>query len=135
MGGLFGGLLNRDSIDIIFSGEVIFAVVLTICVFILVHSLLTYLKQSGPLYTRIAEIESEITVLQASIPVRLEEISALRHQMEPMEEEFKQLRNYHARLVYAERKADEEEQEKELEESAEKDREIKRQKLGLDRLI
>ena len=113
---ILGGLLTRQNVDVIFSAEVIFTCVFTICVFILVHSLLTYLKQSGPLYTRMAQIEAEINVLQAHIPVKLEQIAERRRQLEPLEEDFKQLRNYHARLNYIERKAAEEERQREEEE-------------------
>ena len=132
---VLGALLTRENVDIVFSAEVIFTCVFTICVVILVQSLLNYLKQSGPLYTRMAEIEAEISVLQAHIPVKLEQLAERRRQLEPLEEDFKLLRNYHARLNYMERKATEEERTRQEEEEHEKDKEVKRAKLGLDRYL
>ena len=103
--------------------------------FILVHSVLSYLKVSAPLFTRMAQIEAEISVFQASIPVKLEQIAELRRSLRPLEDDFKQLRDYHARLTYIERRAAEEEKEKEKEEEEEKGKDIKRARLGLDRYI
>jgi hypothetical protein len=62
--------LDRDAFEIIFSSEVIFCTVFTIALFVLVHSVLSFLRQSGPLYKRMNELEAEISVLAAGIPVQ-----------------------------------------------------------------
>ena len=107
--------LDKDAVDIILSAEVIFSVVCTFSLFVLVHALLSFMKHSGPLYTRMAQVEAEITVLQASIPVKVEQIAALRHSLQPLQSDFRQLRTYHARLTYIEKKAVEDEIERERE--------------------
>ena len=127
--------LDRDAIEIILSAQVMFSVVFTISLFILVHSVLSFLRQSGPLYTRMTELEAEISVLAAGIPVRIEEIAQLRQTLGPLQADFRQLRDYHARLNYIAQKAMEEEEDKEKEEEEEGNREIRRQRLGLDRFI
>ena len=127
--------LDLDAVNIIFSAEVIFCAVFTICIFILVHALMTYLRQSGPLYTRIAQIEADLSVLQASIPVKIEQITDLHRSLEPLQEDFKSLRLYHAKLVYLERKAAEDEAEAERDEEEGHKKDVKRQKLGLERFL
>ncbi len=127
--------LDRDAFEIIFSSEVIFCAVFTISLFILVHSVLSFLRHSGPLYKRMNELEAEISVLAAGIPVRIEEIAQRRRELSPLQDDFKQLRDYHARLSYMAQKAMEEEEDKEKEEDDEGQRSIRRQRLGLDRFI
>ena len=127
--------LNRDAIQIILSAEVIFCTVFTISLFILVHSVLTFLRQSVPLNARMAEVEAEIRVLASAIPVRIAEIAQMRHALGPLEDDFKQLRDYHARLCYIAQRAAEEEAKKEEEVEVEDQRSIRRQRLGLDRFI
>lgn len=96
---------NRDAIGIIFSAEVIFCAVFTISLFILVHSVLSFLRQSGPLYKRMNELEAEVSVLSSGIPVRIEEIAQRRRELGPFQDDLKQLRDYHARLNYMAQKA------------------------------
>ena len=127
--------LDRDAIEIILSAQVIFSVVFTVALFILVHSVLSFLRQSGPLYTRMNELEAEISVLTAGIPVRIEEIAQLRQTLGPLQADFKQLRDYHARLNYMVQKAMEEDEDKDKEEDEQGQRDIRRQRLGLDRFI
>lgn len=74
-------------------------------------------------------------MLHASIPVRIQQIGALSHDMEPLQEDFRKMQAYHSLLVYLERKAAEEEAQKELEEAEEKSKETRRAKLGLDRFL
>ena len=127
--------LDRDAFEIIFSSEVIFCTVFTISLFILVHSVLSFLRQSGPLYKRMNELEAEISVIAAGIPVRIEEIAQRRRELSPLQDDFKQLRDYHTRLSYMAQKAMEEEERKEKEADDEDQRSIRRQRLGLDRFI
>ena len=124
---------NRDAIGIIFSAEVIFCAVFTISLFILVHSVLSFLRQSGPLYKRMNELEAEVSVLSSGIPVRIEEIAQRRRELGPFQDDLKQLRDYHARLNYMAQKAMQQEEEKEEDEEGQ--RSIRRQRLGLDRFI
>jgi hypothetical protein len=127
--------LDQEAMDIILSAEVIFSIVFTVSLFIIVHSLLSFLRQSGGLYTRLAEIEGEMDVLQASIPGKLERIGTMRRSMEPLQQEFRQIQAYHARLIHLERKWEEEQRQKELEEEEENAKMGARRRLGLDRFI
>ena len=127
--------LDRDALDIILSAEVIFAAIFTLSLFIAVHSILTFLRQSGGLYTRLAEIDAEMDVLQASIPGKLERIRTRRRTLDPLQDEFKKIREYHARLLHLLRRAEEEERRQEESEEEEKDKRIQRKKLGLDAYI
>lgn len=127
--------LNRDAFEIIFSSEVIFCTVFTIALFIVVHSVLSFLRQSGPLFKRMTELEAEISVMTAGIPVRIAEIAQMRRTLGPLENDFKQLRDYHARLNFMAQKAMEAEEEQEKAEDEEGQRSIRRQRLGLDRFI
>tara|TARA_B100000686_G_C16747229_1_gene950225 strand:- start:855 stop:1127 length:273 start_codon:yes stop_codon:yes gene_type:complete len=87
------------------------------------------------LYKRMNELEAEISVLSAGIPVRIEEIAQRRRELGPLQDDFKQLRDYPARLNYMAQKAIQQEEEKEKEEDEEGQRSIRRQRLGLDRFI
>ena len=129
--------VDRDVVGIILSAEVIFASIFTISLFIAVHSILTFLRQSGGLYTRLAQVESQMEVLRASLPGKLEAIRTRRRALEPLQEEFKQIRAYHARLLHLQRRAEDEDEERqrELTEEEEKEKRVQRKKLGLDALI
>ncbi|MFC1526627.1 hypothetical protein ACFL6X_07455 [Candidatus Latescibacterota bacterium] len=127
--------LDKEAIDIILSAEVIFSIVFTVSLFIIVHSLLGFLRQSGGLYTRLAEIEAEMSVLQASIPVKLERIRTIRRSMEPLQQDFRKVQAYHAHLIHLERKWEKDAQQQEEEEEEEQGKKITRRRLGLDRFI
>lgn len=127
--------LDRDVVNIILSAEVIFAAIFTLSLFIAVHSTLTFLRQSGGLYKRLAEIDAAMDVLQASIPGKLERIRTRRRTLDPLQSEFKKIREYHARLIYLLRRAEESERQEEEAEEEEKDKRIQRKKLGLDAYI
>jgi hypothetical protein len=132
---LFDFLQNRELVDIILSAEVIFAAVFTISIFIAVHALLGFMRQSGDLYTRLAHIDAELNVLHASIPGKLERITAMRQQLHPLRTEFEQIQKYYSRLQHIDRKWQEEQMEKERQEEDDKDGQIQRQRLGLDRFL
>lgn len=126
---------NRTFVDIILSAEVIFCVVLTLSLFIAVHALLGLMRQSGALYTRLAQIEAELSVLHASIPGKLERITALRQSLQPLQADFRLIQTYYARLQHMDRLWIEQQAERERAELEDKDKKIQRQKLGLDRLL
>ena len=132
---MFDFLQRREVLDIILSAEVVFSAVFTLALFIVVHSVLMFLRQSGALYTRLAQIDAELNVLHASIPGKLERITHLRRELEPLQADFRKIQAYYARLQHLERKWMEKEAAKEEEEESEKDKRIQRQKLGLDRFI
>lgn len=132
---MFEFLRGNDVISIIFSAEVLFSAIFTLSLFIAVHALLTYMRQSTVLYTRLAQIEAELNVLQASIPGKLERICTSREDMAPLKERFKMVQGYFSRLQHAERQWVEEQIAKEQEEGEGKDKQIQRQRLGLDRFI
>jgi len=91
------------------------------------------LRQSGPLYKRMNELEAGVSVLSSGIPVRIEEIAQMRRELGPFQDDLKHLRDYHARLNYMAQKAMQQEEEKEEDEEGQ--RSIRRQRLGLDRFI
>ncbi|MFH1571762.1 MAG: hypothetical protein ABIL09_27480 [Gemmatimonadota bacterium] len=128
-------LFDGDLVAILLSAEVIFAVIFTVSLLIAVHSIISFFQRSGSLYTRLAEIEAEMSVLQASIPGKLENIRARRAALQPLQEQFKQIRAYHARLLHLQRRWEEEQRHKEEEEEAEREHQIQRRKLGLDAFI
>ena len=90
-------LQNSDLVSIILSDEVIFCAIFTLSVFIAVHSLLGLMRQSNALYTRLARIEADLNVLQASIPGKLERIRNLRETQAPLKERFTQIQAYYSR--------------------------------------
>ena len=92
------------------------------------------LVRAGP-DVRMVEIESQLSVMQASIPVKLAQISEVRRLLQPLESDFRQIRAYHARLSYIERKAEEKELEKEQEEVEADEKLTTRRRKGLDRFI
>ena len=77
-------LFDGDLVAILLSVEVIFAVIFAVSLLIAVHSLVSFFQRSGSLYTRLAEIEAEMSVLQASIPGKLENIRARRAALQPL---------------------------------------------------
>jgi len=126
---------GSDFISIIFSTEVLFSAVFTLSLFIGMHALLTFMRKSTALYTRLAQIEAELNVLQASIPGKLERIRTIREDMAPLKQNFKMIQGYFSRLQHVERQWVEEQLAKEREEGEGKDKQIQRQRLGLDRFI
>ena len=128
-------LQNSDLVSIILSDEVIFCAIFTLSVFIAVHSLLGLMRQSNALYTRLARIEADLNVLQASIPGKLERIRNLRETQAPLMERFTQIQAYYSRLQYIDRRWHDEQIEKERQEEEDKDHQIQRQRMGLDRFI
>lgn len=132
---MFDFLQRREVLDIILSSKVVFSAVFTLALFIVVHSVLMFMRQSGELYTRLAQIDADLNVLHASIPGKLERITQLRRDLEPLQADFRQIQAYYSRLQHLERKSMEQEVEAEREEEAEKDKRIQHQKLGLDRFI
>lgn len=132
---MFDFLQRREILDIILSAEVVFSAIFTLALFIVVHSLLTFMRQSTSLYGRLAHIEADLVVLQASIPGKLERISCMRRELAPLQDRFKRIQMYHARLQYAERKWMEEQVAAEREAEEQSERQIQRQRLGLDRFI
>ena len=128
-------LLDQEALDIILSPEVIFSAVFTLAMFSVVHTLLSFLRLTGPLYTRMAEIEAHLSVMQANIPGKVARLAELRGLIQPLENDFRQIRTYHARLAYIERKAEEKELEKEKEEAEVSGRLVERRSKGLDRFI
>ncbi len=128
-------LSGSDFISILFSAEVLFSAIFTLSLFIGVHALLTFMRQSTALYTRLAQIEAELNVLQASIPGKLERIRAMREDLAPLKEDFKRIQGYYSRLQHVQRRAMDEEVAKEQEEEIDKEKQILRQRLGLDRFI
>lgn len=127
--------LDRDAVNILLSAEVIFAAIFTLSLFVAVHSILSFLRQSGGLYARLAAVESEMEVLRVSIPGKLERIRAQRRALEPLQAELRKIRDYHARLTHLLRRAEAEERQQERTEEEENDKRIQRRKLGLDALI
>ncbi len=109
-------LSGSDFISIIFSAEVLFSAIFTLSLFIGMHALLTFMRQSTALYTRLAQIDAELNVLQASIPGQLERIRAMREDLAPLKEDFKRIQGYYSRLQHVQRRAMAEEAAKEQEE-------------------
>ena len=103
--------------------------------FIAVHSLLGFMRQSNGLYTRLAQIEAELNVLQASIPGKLERIRTMRQDLAPLKDEFKKIQEYYSRLQHIDRRWTAEQAEKERDEEQEDDNKIQRRRMGLDRFI
>lgn len=132
---LFDFLHGSDVLSIILSAEVLFSAIFTLALFIAVHALMTFMRQSTDLYTRLAQIEAELNVLQASIPGQIERIRAMREDLAPLKADFGQVQAYYARLQHIDRRWREEEAARELEEEGDKDKQIQRQRLGLDRFI
>lgn len=128
-------LYTRDVVGIILSAEVVFSAVFTISLFIAVHAILGFVRQSGSLYTRLAQIEAELSVLHASIPGRLERIGSLRQELAPLQDEFRRIQLYLSRLQHLDRRWQQQEAEREREAEESKEKLIHRQKLGLDRFI
>ena len=64
-------------------------------------------------------LEAELSVLAAGTPVRIEEIAQRRRELDPLQDDLKQLRGYHPRLNYTAQKAVQEEEDKEKEEDEE----------------
>ena len=128
-------LNNPDLVDIILSAEVLFSVIFTLSLFIAVHAILSFVRQSNSLYTRLAQVEADLNVLHASIPGKLERTREMRTALAPLRKDFEQIQAYHARLQHLERKAVEEEMAKEREQEDLRDRKIQRRQLGLDRLL
>lgn len=126
---------NNDVLEIILSAEVIFCAIFTLALFIVVHSVLMFLRQSGELYTRMAQIDAELNVLHASIPGKLERITQLRRELEPLQAEFRQIQSYCARLQHLDRKWMEQQAAAEREEEESQEKRIQRRKLGLDRFL
>ncbi len=121
-------LQRGEVLEIILSAEVIFSAVFTLALFIVVHAVLTFLRHSGELYTRLAQIDADLNVLHASIPGKLERITQRRRELEPLQADFRQIQSYYARLQHLERKSIEAEVEAARAEEAEKDSRIQRQK-------
>lgn len=132
---MFDFLHGSDVISIIFSAEVLFCAIFTLSLFIAVHALMTFMRQSTALYTRLARIDAELNVLQASIPGRLERIRAKRDDLAPLKEEFGKIQGYYSLLQHAERRWLDEQDSKEHEGEEGKDKQIQRQRMGLDRFI
>jgi hypothetical protein len=122
-------------VSIIISDETIFCAIFTLSVFIAVHSLLGLMQQSNALYKRLARIEADLHLLQASIPGKLERIRNLRETQAPLMERSTQIQTYYSRLQYIDRQWHNEQIEKEREEEEDKDNQIQRQRMGLDRFI
>ena len=59
----------------------------------------------------------------------------MREDLAPLKADFKQIQGYYSRLQYVQRRAQDEEAAKEQEEESGKEKQILRQKLGLDRFI
>ena len=130
---MFDFLQRREILEIILSAEVVFSAVFTLALFIIVHAVLMFMRQSGDLYTRLAQIDADLNVLHASIPGKLERITQMRRELEPLQADFRQIQAYYTRLQQLERRWLREQEEAEQEEEDEKDKRIQRQKLGLDR--
>jgi hypothetical protein len=113
-------------VSIIISDEAIFCAIFTLSVFIAVHSLLGLMQQSNALYTRLARIEADLNVLQASIPGKLERIRNLRETQAPLMERFTQIQAYYSRLQCIDRQWHDEQIEKEREEEEDKNNQIQR---------
>ena len=112
--------------SIIIGDEAIFCAIFTLSVFIAVNSRLGLMQQSNSLYTRLARIEADLNVLQASIPGKLERIRNLRETQAPLMERFTQIQTYYSRLQYIDRQWHNEQIEKEREEEEDKDNQIQR---------
>ena len=93
------------------------------------------MRQSNSLFTRQAQIEAELNVLQATIPGKLERIRDMRENLAPLQAEFKEIQAYFSRLQHMDRLWMAEQAEKEREEDQDKDNQIQRQRMGLDRFI
>ena len=132
---MFEFLNNSDITSNILSAEVIFSAIFTMSLFIAVHSLLGFMRQSNGLYTRLAQIEAELNVLQASIPGKLERIRTMRQDLAPLKDEFKKIQEYYSRLQHIDRRWTAEQAEKERDEEQEDDNKIQRRRMGLDRFI
>jgi len=91
---MFDFLQRREVLDIILSSKVVFSAVFTLALFIVVHSVLMFMRQSGELYTRLAQIDADLNVLHASIPGKLERITQLRRDLEPLQADFRQIQAY-----------------------------------------
>ena len=102
---VFDFLQRREVLDIILSSKVVFSAVFTRALFIVVHSVLMFMGQSGELYTRLAQIDADLNVLHASIPGKLERITQLRRDLEPLQADFRQIQAYYSRLQHLERKS------------------------------
>lgn len=137
---MFDNLLGRDLLAILLSAEVLFCAVFTLSLFIAVHAMLTFMRQSTGLYTRLAEIDAELSVLHASIPGKLERIRTKRDELAPLKEEFRKIQEHYSRLQHMERlwleQQDALDDESSSEEgSTDEERKIRRRQLGLDRFI
>lgn len=132
---MFDFLLDRDIVGIILSAEVVFCAVFTLSLFIAVHSVLRFVRQSGSLYTRLAQIESELSVLHASIPGKLERIGALRQELAPLQDELRRIQIYYARLQNLDRKWLQDEAARLRAQEEQEEKRIQRHKLGLDRFL
>ncbi len=132
---MFDFLQRREVLEIILSAEVVFTAIFTLALFIVVHAVLMFLRQSGDLYMRLAQIDADLNVLHASIPGKLERITQRRRELEPLQVDFRQIQAYYTRLQQLDRRWEREQAEAEQEEEDEKDKRIQRQKLGLDRFI
>jgi hypothetical protein len=128
-------LQRREVLEIILSAEVIFTVVFTLALFIVVHAVLMFMRLSGDLYMRLAQIDADLSVLHASIPGKLERITQKRRELEPLQADFRQIQAYFTRLQQLERRSLREQEKADQEEEDEKGKQIQRQKLGLDRFI
>ena len=76
-----------------------------------------------------------MNVLQARILGKLERIRTMREDLAPLKEDFKMIQDYFSRLQHAERQWLAEQVAQEREEEEGKDKQIQRQRLGLDRFI
>lgn len=132
---LFEFLGSSDVLSIVLSAEVVFSAIFTLALFIAVHALMTFMRQSTSLFTRLAQIEAELNVLQASIPGKIERIRSIRDDLAPLKAEFGQIQAYYSILQHLERRWQEEEAARQQAEEGDKDKQIQRQRLGLDRFL
>jgi len=129
-------LQNSDLVSIILSDEVIFCAIFTLSVFIAVHSLLGLMRQSNALYTRLARIEADLNVLQASKhPWQTRAYPQPARDPGSPEGEVHPDPGILLALQSIDRQWHDEQIEKEREEEEDKDNQIQRQRMGLDRFI
>ena len=94
-------LQTNDFVSIILSAEVLFTVIFTISLFVAVHALMGFMRQSNSLFTRLAQSEAEFNVLLATIPGKLE---SMRDNLAPLQAKFKDFQAYFRRLQHMDRR-------------------------------
>jgi hypothetical protein len=91
-----------------------------------------FMRQSNSLFTRLAQIEAELNVLLATIPGKLER---MRDNLAPLQAEFKEIQAYFRRLQHMDRRWLAQQAKKSGKKMQDKDHQIQRQRMGLDRFI